>query len=123
MNRRFTVSQIIIFGLWVGGPILTMLVLMLINPLYETNLFRPFPFPGILFVILLEALNIGVLGFGFWWINTMHQARLDAEEPSPRNVWVAVVALPSLVFFTLPALWLVVYYPAVVMLMTTRTPL
>jgi hypothetical protein len=117
-----TRQQWFVFALWVGGPFVVLVVLLLINPAYASGIFEPLgPVAGMSLVVTLQAFNALALYAGFGWLNRRAARRATPEQPHAANRAASIVlAVLTLLLFTLPALWLVVLYPSLVRLL--RTP-
>ena len=114
-----TRNQKILMAIWIGTPFAVLLALMLLNPAYEGKLFQSvLGNVGIILVLLLQVMNGAILYIGFGNINLI-------KPSNKRRRIVLTILLPIVTFFvfTLPALWLVLVYPSVVILMQTNTPL
>jgi len=112
-----TKSQWTSIGFLVGLPIAVFLFSSLYNPSYMANFFdlsSPFIAPNI--VIFLTLANFLLLYFGFRSGNKQKEKTKDEERLRYPCRDTALMML-SLILFTLPNLWLVFLYPAVVIVM------
>jgi len=106
-------GQAIIIALWIGTPFILLLVLLLINPAYESKLFDDFgAFNGFRFLLVLQAANAFILYRGFTMLN--RATKTDGRQPrGVRNIFLLLRVL----LLTLPALGVVLLYPAVILLL------
>jgi hypothetical protein len=89
---------------------------MLINPVYEGHLFQKIAGGyGMNILMTLQALNGFLLYFGFIRIN--HTSPLENnEKTTKRRVGMTFISTLNFLFFTLPALWIVIFYPTALVL-------
>ena len=109
--------QSIIIGMLVGLPFILFAFLSLYNPRYMANFFDTSGFliaPNV--VIFLGVANFLLLYFGFRNHNK-HKAKLKPDEPRGYPCREIALIFLSFLLFTLPSLWLVFLYPAVVQVM------
>lgn len=111
--RHFTESQLIIIGVQLGLPIAAFILLWLINPAYERELFRASFVNKLLLTsgIVAEILNGLILYFGFRLINLF----LPIEHAF-RIVSICSITILTLLLFTFPVLWIVFFGPAMLIL-------
>ncbi len=115
----FTSSQKWVIALWLGLPLAALIVITVINPRYAVRLLEAFgPVTGLTLVIALEIVNGLALWLGYSGLN-----RWSARRPAdPRGLPHAVgilLAIVTLIVFTLPASWLVIFYPSLMILLET----
>lgn len=109
--------QSIIIGFLVGLPFALFILLNFLNPAYMVYFFLPNElFDGIKILLVLGVINFLFLYFGFRSNNKRKEKR-KADDP-PRYPWreIALIIL-CIILFTLPSLWLVFLYPAVIQVM------
>ncbi len=104
-------------GFLVGLPIAIFVFFYFSNPQYTANFFDlsgPIIAPNI--VIFLSVANFLLLYFGFRSVNKQKAKQKNEERLGFPCRGIALMML-SLILFTLPNLWLVILYPAVVIVM------
>jgi hypothetical protein len=103
-------------GIWVGSPLILFVVLTIINPGYMDDHFNAIgPVTGFTLVIGLQVVNYLILYGGLRNINL----RVPEDEQKRRSNLQGALLLLTMILFTLPSLWLVVLYPAIVYTLET----
>ena len=121
-SSMITNKQIIAGGFLVGFPFVGLLLLLLINPVYEGYLFLNYSgLYGINLILVLQAINAFTLFVEFSAMNRIGSA--PDERPSCSQRLLGILPILNIVFFTFPALYLVIFYPSVVIMMQQGQPL
>lgn len=120
-NDRLSRSQWVVIGLWLGVPIILLILLMIINPAYEQWVFRDnLGFYPASLLLLLQNINGIALLFGFEWLNRR------GRQPQPRRtanrILTSLLLIVTFVLLTLPSLWIVVFWPSMMILLTNTGP-
>lgn len=103
-------NQKIILGLWVGLPLLLWAVIFVINPGFFSYYFEGFePMRGFGMILSLLCTNTAVLIGGFTLIN---------QRVQHKRRWGIVLSTITFFLLTFPTVWLILFYPAVVHIMT-----
>jgi len=121
--RQFTEAQLIVIGTWLGLPIAAFLLVWIINPVYESELFASsLDLLGPAFLIgsvVVEVINALVLFFGFRLIN--HFLPVNGSKRIWRASLISLLAILTFLLFTLPILSIILLGPAAVVI--SRQPI
>ena len=110
-----TKSQSRLMGCWILGPFAVLIFLILINPAYEGKLFIQFNgIFGMSVLIVIQVVNALLLYVGLKWANRRSETAVRSHT---RTILVAFVSILTMFLCTLPAFWIVIFWPSVVILL------
>lgn len=109
-----TRRQIWFLGIWVGSPFALYMVLFVINPGYMAHFTGSIEsITGASLVFGCQAINLLVLFAGFARLNNRREA-VDVEiEKRSKLFSQRTLLFFTLLMFTLPSIWLVIFYPTI----------
>ncbi len=113
MSKR---TKGVILLLWVGAPFILLLALALINPSYTSLIFRPMgPLSGMTCLVGLQTLNLVAL--------LVYFSRAKGKNEGAKGygqVLGGLLLAATLLMLTFPSLWLVLFYPSIMILLQTN---